>query len=317
MRALIYDGNLRFGNIDTPTPKDGESLIRVILAGICMTDMEIVRGYMNFHGVLGHEFVGLVEHSQNRNLIGKRVVGDINVGCGKCDLCRGGLERHCNSRSVLGIVSRSGAFAEYLTLPESNLHIVPDNVSDQAAVFVEPLAAALEILEQIHVQPQTRVLIIGDGRLGLLICMILRLTGCSITVIGKHSNKLEMFRRYSARTALLDDAIKVDHKFDLVVEASGNPSGWDTAIGLVKPRGVIALKSTYHGNLSFNPAPLVINEISVVGSRCGQFDPALRLLQSGLVDPLPLVSKIYSLSDSIRAFDHAGSSEVLKILIRM
>lgn len=317
MRALFFDGTLRLGKIDTPAAGHGESLIRVILAGICMTDMEIVRGYMNFHGVLGHEFVGVVEHSQDSSLVGKRVVGDINVGCGKCDLCLGGLERHCNSRSVLGIVSRNGAFADYLTLPDSNLHVVPDNVSDQAAVFVEPLAAALEILEQIHVQPQTRVLIIGDGRLGLLICMILRLTGCSITVIGKHANKLEMFRRYSVSTVLLNDSTKIDQKFDLVVEASGNPSGWDTAVRFVKPRGIIVLKSTYHENLSFNPASLVINEISVIGSRCGQFDPALRILQSGLVDPLPLVSQIYSMSDSVRAFEEAGSSEAFKIIIKM
>lgn len=317
MKALVFDGKLDLKEVQTPAPSGGEALVRVRLAGICMTDIEIVKGYMNFRGILGHEFVGHVENSSNPNLIGMRVVGDINVGCGKCELCLKGLERHCYDRSVLGIVTRNGAFAEYLTLPDSNLHVVPENVSDEAAVFVEPLAAALEVLEQVHVEPSTEVLIIGDGRLGLLLCMVLRLTGCSLTVVGKHPHKLSLFENYSAGAMLLDDIRNVSKKYDLVIEASGNPSGWITAIGLVKPRGTIVLKSTYHGDFRFNPAPLVINEISVIGSRCGQFEPALRLLSSGLVNPLPLITEVFKMDDAVKAFEKATHSEALKIIIEM
>ncbi len=316
MKAFVYDGEPGVKDVRTPVPEFGEALIRVRLAGICKTDLEIMKGYMDFRGTLGHEFVGVVERSNNTNLIGKRVVGDINIGCGKCDLCLSGIERHCSSRSTLGIYRKDGVFAEYVTLPESNLHPVSDNVSDEAAVFVEPLAAALEILEQIHVEPNTEVLIIGDGRLSLLICMVLRLTGCSITVIGKHPSKLAMFGPYLAKPVLVDDVEMMNKKFDLVVEASGSQSGWHVATKSVKPRGKIALKSTYHGDLNFNPAPLVIDEISVVGSRCGQFDPALRLLELGLVNPLELITEVFELDDAIHAFERAAHSGSLKILIR-
>ncbi len=317
MKALVFDGKLSLRRIDKPVPARNEALIKILLAGICKTDIEIVKGYMNFKGVLGHEFVGLVEESANPDLIGKRVVGEINIGCGVCDQCAKGMERHCGTRSVLGISAKDGVFAEYVCLPESNLHVVSEKISDDAAVFTEPLAAAIEIMEQIHVDPSTRALIIGDGRLGLLICMVLRLTGCSITVLGKHPDKMRLFENYSAAAVHFDDTEKLDRKYDLVVEASGSPSGWNSAIRHVAPRGVIALKSTYHGEFNFNPAPLVINEITVTGSRCGPFAPALRLMESGLVDPTPLISEVHALEDSERAFEIAGRSKSLKILVRM
>ena len=317
VKALVFDGKLELREMSLPTMGEKDALIRVTLGGVCMTDLEIVKGYMNFKGVLGHEFVGVVERSANPQLLGKRVVGEINVGCGHCEFCLKGLERHCYNRTCLGIFMRDGAFSEYITLPEANLHVVPENVSDEAAVFVEPLAAALEILEQIHVEPATQTLIIGDGRLGLLVSMVLRLTGCSITALGKHSEKLEMFEKQGAATVKLEDVDKLGQKFDLVVEASGSPSGWNTAIECVKPRGTIALKSTYHGEFSFNPAPLVINEISVVGSRCGRFAPALRLLKSGLVDPRMLITATYPLDEAVEAFEKARHGKNVKVIIKM
>ncbi len=317
MKALVFDGKLELREVSLPVVSEKDALIRVRLGGICMTDLEIVRGYMNFRGILGHEFVGIVERAGNPELLGKRVVGEINVGCGHCEFCLKGLERHCYNRTCLGIFRKDGAFSEFMTLPEANLHIVPDNVSDEAAVFVEPLAAALEILEQIHVEPAMETLIIGDGRLGLLVSMILRLTGCSMTVIGKHSEKLAIFEKQGVAAVRLDDINKLGKKYDLVVEASGSPSGWSTAIECVKPRGTIALKSTYHGEIKFNPAPLVINEISVVGSRCGRFAPALRLLKSGLVDPRLIITGIYPLDKAIEAFEKADHSKNLKIVIEM
>ncbi len=316
VKALVFDGKLDLREVAAPIPAHNEALVHVTLAGICMTDLEISKGYMNFTGILGHEFVGVVEKSTNPQLLGKRVVGEINLGCGSCDMCKSGLDRHCYNRSVLGISGKNGALSEYITLPEKNLILIPDNVNDHAAVFVEPLAAALEIFEQIHVQPDMDTLIIGDGRLGLLVCMVLKLTGSSMTVVGKHDSKLDLFAKHQAATVNLNDLEKLNKRYDLVVEASGSPSGWDTAVKLVKPRGVIALKSTYHGDFSFNPAPLVINEITVVGSRCGRFAPALRLLAAGLVDPLPLISDTYGLDEAVTAFDKAREHGTLKILVR-
>ena len=298
MKALYFNGSsleLR----ETPIPEAGEdgSLIKVLMAGICRTDLEILKGYMNFVGVPGHEFVGEVVESSDSSIIGKRVVGEINAGCGHCDFCRMGLNRHCENRKVLGIAGLNGAFAEYLTLPTSNLCLVPDSLSNESAVFVEPIAAATEILEQIHILPDSRILIVGDGRLSFLIFLVLRLTGASITVISKHATKKRLFEEIGARVILVDDIATERTKFDFVVEASGSPSGWDLAAALVKPRGVMVLKSTYHGDLQFNAAMLVINEISVVGSRCGRFEPALRLLERGLVDPTVLISDSFSLDD--------------------
>jgi threonine dehydrogenase-like Zn-dependent dehydrogenase len=287
------------------------------MAGICKTDIEISRGYMDFKGVPGHEFVGVVESSPEAHQIGTRVVGEINAGCGECLQCSQGMERHCPNRTVLGIAGRNGAFAEYLTLPAHNLVSVPETLPDEKAVFVEPFAAALEILEQMAVRPIDNVLVIGDGKLGLLISMVLRLTGCNLKLIGKHPDKLALFSALGGSVELPESFSVEDHSFDIVVEASGHPSGWEFALRNVRPRGTIVLKSTYHGTINFNSAPLVINEITVMGSRCGRFEPALRLIEQGLIDPTPLISDIYSINDLEEAFRRSLEKNSLKILVKM
>jgi threonine dehydrogenase-like Zn-dependent dehydrogenase len=317
MKALVFDGKVRLKEYPKPKPSAGEALVRVRMAGICKTDIEISRGYMDFRGVLGHEFVGIVEESPKAALKGTRVVGEINAACGQCDFCLRGLARHCAYRTVLGIQGRDGAMAEYLCLPEANLVQIPDGLSDEQAVFTEPLAAALEILEQVKIEPDQRVLVIGDGRLGLLISLVLRLTACDLLLVGKHREKLKIFADVGGSVRLLDDLLSVDDLFDVVVEASGSPAGWDLAVQRVRPRGTLILKSTYHGSLDFNPAPLVINEITVVGSRCGLFAPALRLMAQGLVDPTPLITGIFPLDQADRAFDRALEKDAIKVLIRM
>jgi len=317
MKALVFDGNVSLRDVPRPEPPAGEALIKVIMAGICRTDLEISRGYMDFRGIPGHEFVGRVERSPDPSLEGTRVVGEINAGCGECSLCRKGLERHCAGRTVLGILGRDGALAEYLTLPVSNLLAVPDGVSDQDAVFTEPLAAAMEVLEQTRIRPADRVLVIGDGKLGLLVSMVLRLTGCDLLLVGKHPEKMELFDPTGKSFTLLNEFSATGERFDVVVEASGLPSGWGPAVSRVKPRGILVLKSTYQGGLDFNPAPLVVDEITVVGSRCGPFAPALRMMDLGLVDPSPLVSGIFSLDDAEEAFQKSGERGVLKILVKM
>lgn len=317
MKALFFDGNMSLRDVPRPEPPSGEALIKVIMAGICRTDLEISRGYMDFRGIPGHEFVGVVERSPDPSLEGKRVVGEINAGCGECSLCRKGLERHCARRTVLGILGRDGALAEYLTLPVSNLLVVPDGVSDRDAAFTEPLAAAVEVLEQTPIRPADRVLVIGDGKLGLLVSMVLRLTGCDLLMVGKHPEKMGLFDPTGKSFRLLDEFSAVEERFDVVVEASGHPSGWGSAVSRVKPRGILVLKSTYQGALDFNPAPIVVDEITVVGSRCGLFAPALRMMDLGLVDPSPLVSGIFSLDDAEEAFQRSGERGVLKILVKM
>jgi threonine dehydrogenase-like Zn-dependent dehydrogenase len=296
---------------------EGEALVRVLMAGICRTDVEICKGYMDFQGIPGHEFVGMVEDCDNTGLKGKRVVGEINAGCGICEFCRRGLERHCPNRTVLGILGRDGAMAEYLTLPEDNLLAVPANLSDEQAVFTEPIAAALEIPDQVKVGPGSRVLVIGDGKLGLLITMVLRLTGCGPVLVGKHPEKLAYFSRLGGEIRELGEFAKSPDLFDLVVEASGSPSGWELAVSRVKPRGTLVLKSTYHGKLDFNPAPLVINEVTVIGSRCGLFAPALRLMADGLIDPTPFISGVLPIEQAAEAFARARDRDTLKILITM
>ncbi len=317
MKALVFDGKVTLKEIPRPEPSAGEALVRVRMAGICRTDIEISRGYMDFRGVLGHEFVGVVEESSRAELKGTRVVGEINAGCGQCSLCEQGLARHCAHRTVLGIQGRDGAMAEYLCLPDANLLKVPNGLSDEQAVFAEPLAAALEILEQVKIEPAQRVLVLGDGKLGLLVSLVLRLTGCDLLLVGKHREKLEIFARAGGSVLLLEDLLRNEDRFDVVVEASGNPSGWDMAVQRVKPRGTLVLKSTYHGSLAFNPAPLVINEVSVVGSRCGLFAPALRIMAQGLVDPTPLISDIFSLEQADRAFERALQGDAIKVLMKM
>jgi alcohol dehydrogenase len=315
MKALCFDGGLKLKELPAPVATERDAVVRVVLAGICKTDVEICAGYMGFNGVLGHEFVGVVEQSPDPAQVGKRVVGEINAGCGRCEFCRKGLERHCSNRTVLGILGRDGAMAEYLALPVENLISVPDNLSNEKAVFTEPLAAALEILEQVKIEPASEVLVIGDGKLGLLICMVLRLTGCELTLTGKHPERSGYFSALGGEVIAPNVLGARDTKFDIVVEASGNPSGWELATKKVKPRGTIVLKSTYHGALDFNPAPLVIEEITVVGSRCGRFEPALRLMASGLVDPTPLTTAVFPFSEAVRAFEFAQEKNALKVLL--
>lgn len=321
MRALVYDGEtLRLReDYPQPVPPPGEALVRVRLAGICNTDLEIVRGYMGFRGVLGHEFVGTVvecaDEAEGRSLLGRRVVGEINAYCGECPTCRAGNPTHCPNRTTLGIWGRDGAFAEYLTLPIRNLHPVPDGLPDEAAVFTEPLAAALEILEQVHIRPTDRVIVLGDGKLGLLVAQVIALLGCDLTVVGRHPEKLAILARRGIPTALADETDGL--AADVVVECTGRPEGFATAKRLLRPRGTLVLKSTYHGRVEADLTSLVVDEISLVGSRCGPFPPALRLLQQGLVDVRPLISATYPLSQGEEAFARAAEPGTLKVLLRV
>ncbi len=317
MKAFVVDGEAALTETPRPEPPAGEALVRVTAAGICRTDVEIVKGYMDFTGVPGHEFVGVVESSPITAQIGTRVVGEINAGCGQCGLCLQGLERHCPHRTVLGILGRDGAMAEYLTLPPANLVPVPEDMPDEIAVFTEPLAAALEILEQVHIRPADRVLVIGDGKLGLLVGAVLLLTGCDLLMVGKHSDKLAIFDRWGGRTTRLTEFEQGNDSFDIVVEASGGPGGWDLAVRRLKPRGTLVLKSTYAGGFDFNPAPLVINEITVIGSRCGFFAPALRVMERGLVDPSALIARVFPFDRAEEAFAYSQEKGVLKVILKL
>jgi alcohol dehydrogenase len=314
MRALVYDGQLRLvEDYPRPEPPLGEALVRVRLAGICNTDLEIVHGYMGFRGVLGHEFVGVVEECADGSLVGQRVVGEINCYCGECPTCRAGAPTHCPNRTTLGIGGRDGAFADYLTLPVANLHPVPEAVSDKAAVFVEPLAAALEILEQVQIKPTDRVVVLGDGKLGLLVAQVLGLTGCDLVVGGRHEEKLAILQRRGIDARLADEL--PTEKADVAVDCTGHPSGFAAARGLVKSRGTLVLKSTFHGGVEVNLSMLVVDEITLVGSRCGPFAPALRLLERGLVDVESLVSATYPLGKGLAAFEEAQKKGALKVLL--
>jgi 2-desacetyl-2-hydroxyethyl bacteriochlorophyllide A dehydrogenase len=313
MNALIFDGSLTFGRIERPEPGKDEALIRVLVAGICQTDVEITKGYMKFYGVLGHEFVGEVVKSRDEEWLGKRVVGEINIGCGTCDTCRKGQDRHCPNRSILGIQNQNGVFAEYVTLPVGNLLAVPDAVFDEAAVFVEPLAAACAILEQVPVLPTDRVAVVGDGRLGQLVARILRLTGCELTVIGRHREKLRLLDGIGLRT--VEAGSHVEAEFDVVVDASGSKEGWQLAVDMVRPGGTVVLKSTMHAPVVFDTSRIVVDEIRIVGSRCGRFAPALRLLEAGLVDVDRLVSHVFSADNALLAFEAAQEPETLKVLL--
>ncbi|MBN1779594.1 alcohol dehydrogenase catalytic domain-containing protein [bacterium] len=315
MRALTFDKELNERNRPRPVPGPDEALIRVRHAGICNTDLEILKGYMDFSGIPGHEFVGEVIDSRDKSLTGKRVIGEINIGCGRCRLCRQHLSRHCPGRDVLGILNHDGAFAEYMVLPNRNLHIVPDCVSDLEAVFTEPLAAACEILEQIPAISGRKVGIIGDGKLAQIIARLLRLEGCDITVFGKHKHKLALLAPLKIRTANADSVSKPS--FDYIIEASGNPGGMMKAMALVRPRGTIVLKSTTHHDSGPALNALVIQEITVVGSRCGPFVPAIRLLEGKKIDLNPLITACYPIHAWRQAFEEALKKESLKIIISM
>ena len=293
-----------------------ESVIRLLKAGICNTDLEITHGYFGFNGVLGHEFVGIVEYSRDPSLLGKRVVGEINAACGRCDYCHKNLQRHCPYRTVLGILNRDGAFQEYFRLPEENLHVVPDSVSDDEAVFMEPVAAACEVIDQVNISPQMKVAVLGDGKLGLLIAMVLCQTGCQLSIIGKHTKKMDVVADYPLARVALESTESLHREFDVVVEATGSPAGWDLALKLLKPRGTLVLKSTFHGQITSNLTPIVVDEITIVGSRCGRFEPAFQLLESKKIHPARLLQHCFPLDDALRAFEIAQQPGVLKVMLQ-
>jgi threonine dehydrogenase-like Zn-dependent dehydrogenase len=301
-------------DLPVPEPASGYALVKVRMAGICATDLELTRGYYPYTGILGHEFVGQVVASPSApHWLGRRVVGEINLACGECFACRMGMPTHCERRTVLGIVNQPGAFAQFLSLPLENLHPVPDSVPDEAAVFTEPLAAALQIQQQVQIKPTDRLLVIGAGRLGQLIAQTLALTAADLCVVARHPVQRELLAERGIR--LLSEAEVSSERFDLVVEATGSPAGFHLARQVIRPRGTLVLKSTYHGEIQVNFSPVVVDEITLVGSRCGPFPPALRLLESGRVDPRPLIVQSYPLDQAIQAFEHAAQPGVLKILL--
>src|SRR5256714_3607912 len=335
MKALRYKDQ-QLDVADVPRPEvNGEALVRVTISGICNTDLEIARGYAGFQGTLGHEFVGVIEsvradgaarsseRTQSTEPLltcgltpGQRVVGEINAGCGACDLCRSGDSRHCANRTVLGIVGRDGAHAEFLKLPVVNLLPVPTEISDERAVFTEPLAAACGILERVSIENTTTVAVVGDGKLGLLCAQVIRTTGADVTLVGKHDSKLAIARRRGIETKTISEVNKLSRHFDVVVEASGSPSGFELALDLLRPRGVLVLKSTFHGATEMNAARIVVDEISGVGSRCGRFAPAFELLKSNPLEVDTLISDEFPLAEGVRAMARAGEPGVLKVLLR-
>ena len=319
MKAILFDGSVKFVN-DYPVPEPGkqETLIRVSMAGICNTDMEITKGYLGFQGVMGHEFVGIVERAPEyaASLISKRIVGEINCGCGECNYCKTGMEKHCPSRTTLGIQGRDGVFAEYAILPVLNLHTLPDTVSDEEAVFVEPLAAAYEIQEQVEIKPAHEILVLGDGKLGLLCALVLNLSGVQVTLAGKHKKKLRVAENEHIQTVNVSaEKQDMDKKYDIVVEATGSTEGFATAIQRIKPRGTIILKSTIASSQQINLAPIAIDEITIIGSRCGPFEPAISALAEKRINVKPLISGIYPAKDAQKAFEEARNKENLKIII--
>ena len=316
MLALRVDNkHLSVRDVEIPKRQD-ETLVRVLLSGICNTDIEIARGYAGFNGTIGHEFVGIVEDSPEKRLVGQRVVGEINAGCGVCELCRAGDPRHCAARTVLGILGRNGAHAEFLKLPAANLLSVPETISNEHAAFTEPLAAACGIRERVSIATSDRVAVIGDGKLGLLCAQVLALDGASLLLVGKHTDKLRIAERIGIETANPTQAEKRKRQFDVVVEASGAAPGFNLALDLLRPRGKLVLKSTFNGTTEIAAARVVVDEISIVGSRCGRFAPALDLLKEGSIDVDSLISEEYRLSEGVDAMARAGAKGVLKVLLR-
>ncbi len=313
MQALWLE-NQKIAVRDVPQPlKPGEALIRIRKAGICSTDLELAKGYYPFTGILGHEFVGDVMDAPDKTWIGQRVVGEINAACGMCEACQNGRPTHCENRTVLGISSRDGVFAEYTTLPLANLHRVPDSVADEQAVFTEPLAAALEIQQQIQVKPTDRVLLIGAGRLGQLIAQTLSLTGCGLRVLARHPSQQTLLADRSIRL-IAEEEIQ-PRRWDIVVEATGSPAGFDLARKAIRARGTLVMKSTYKGGMNVNFSSVVVDELMIVGSRCGPFEPALRLLEKREVDPTVLIAEHFKLGEAVHALEKAAQPGTLKVLL--
>lgn len=314
MRAVLFDERLRFSDEETlRTARPDEIIVDVVKAGICETDLQLCRGYMDFKGILGHEFVGV---ARNGKFAGRRVVGEINCSCHVCELCRKGLANHCPTRTVVGILAHDGAFADQVLIPEVNLHAVPESLSDDDAVFVEPVAAACRIPQQIELRGNERVTILGDGRLGNLCAQVLKFHGCQVTVVGKHDFKLNILRALGIDTILLEN-VRPDRSSDIVVDCTGSPSGLLLALRLVRPCGTIVQKTTVAAETTMHMAPIVIDEIRLLGSRCGPFDEALRLLAAGVVQVKPLLSAEYPIADALKAFEHAVRKDALKVLLRL
>ena len=317
MRALVLRSNPEFDSTyPVPIAQEGEALIRVLKAGICATDVQLIQGYMGFQGILGHEFVGIIEQCPNqKDLINKRVVGEINLSCRQCATCKAGRLTHCPNRTTLGIDRKDGAFADYLTLPTENLYVLPEHISDSEAIFIEPLAAACNILDQTSLSSTDQVVVIGDGKLGLLCAQVLHTHPCSVTVLGRHREKLAlMSKRGISCTTKMED---INPGVDVVVEATGTPQGLATAIELVRPRGTIILKSTYHGKNPIDMTALVINEVSLIGSRCGPFPKALRLLNERRIDVESMITEQYPISRGLDALHHATENGALKVILEM
>lgn len=307
-------GRVEVRRCPAPRPREGFALVRVLAAGICNTDLELLRGYYGFRGRPGHEFVGEVVRAASPALVGKRVVGEINLACGRCDWCARGLGRHCPKRSVLGIVRHPGAFAEYLTLPERNLHAVPPSIPNEQAVFVEPLAAACEILEQVRIPQGACVAVLGDGKLGLLVAQVLKAHGAQVRLYGRHAEKLRLAEAAGIAVGRPGEE-PPQATLDWVVEATGSPEGLETAVRAARPRGTVILKSTLHAASRFDAAAVVVNEITLIGSRCGRFEPALRLLRRGAICLDGMISAVYPLSQAPAAFEKAAEKGVLKVLL--
>ncbi len=312
VRAVVFEDRLAVMRRPAPQARPGEALIALRLAGICNTDLELMRGYQGFSGTLGHEFVGTVLEGPP-DWVGRRVVGEINVTCGECDMCRRGMRTHCRNRSVLGIQSYDGAFADVFRLPVDNLWAVPDNVPDELAVFTEPLAAACQVLEAVHIEPQARVVVIGAGKLGMLVAQVMRLTAADLVVVVRRERQRELLAGWGISAVALED-LEPGHA-DVVIDCTGSEPGFSTALDLVRSRGTIVLKSTYHGLATADMTRIAVNELRVIGSRCGPFGAALRLLEAGLVDPAPMIEARYSLDDAGRALEHAAGPGVFKVLL--
>lgn len=314
MRAAVFDKTLSVMDVPLPEPREGEALIKVLAAGVCNTDLEILQGYMNFSGIPGHEFVGIVEFSTNEHLIGKRVVGEINCVCHQCTCCRNNMENHCENRTVLGIKGRPGVFAEYVVIPEENLHLVPETITDEMAIFTEPLAAAFRVLEQVTIENDTRIIVLGDGKLGQLLAQTLWLRSNQVLCVGKHPEKLKILNALGIPTVLVENMRECGA--DVVIDATGSQDGLPLALKLVRPQGTIILKTTLANTTAIDWSIPVINEIHLLGSRCGPFKPALEALTLGTVDVVPLISKVYSLDEIQEAMAQAVLPQTMKVIIR-
>lgn len=311
LAVRLTEHGLEIAQVPRPHPWPGEVLVRVQLAGICETDLQLLQGYMEFRGILGHEFVGI---ACSGRWAGQRVVGEINCSCHKCPTCLQGLPNHCPTRSVIGILNHDGAFAEYVAVPETNLHRVPDNVADEQAVFTEPLAAAFQILAQLPNLQGQRVIVLGDGRLGQLCAQVLHQASTRLTVVGRHTHKRQLLSAIGIETMTSDDATP-DHSADVVVDCTGTASGWEAALAWLRPRGTLVLKTTVAGKHELSWAPIVINELTVVGSRCGSFQPALEALSAGRIQVEPLISARFPLAAADQAIELVRQRRALKVLL--